>query len=185
MPLKNSLFLILISALAYTAGFEINQFFFSNFEQSYSAHLIYIPGGIRFLFVLVLAEYGAIGIALGSLFCDWVSHFNGDWLDIVPKALISGFAPLLARELAIRFLHLHPNLQGLNAAGLLRLSIVFALISASLHQLWFVLSHHTRDFANALMIMSVGDWLGSALVLASASLILSIYRNFQHQHPDF
>jgi hypothetical protein len=111
-----------------------------------------------------------------------MNYFTGDWLDIVPKALISGFAPLLARQLAVRFLNLHPNLQGLDAIGLFKLSIIFALISAVLHQIWFLLSHHTQEFVNAFMIMSVGDWLGSALVLAGVSVLLGLYRNFQQPH---
>jgi hypothetical protein len=178
MTLNTSLMLVLLSAFTYVVGFEVNQYFFSHFEAYYCAHLIFIPSGIRLIFVLVLAEYGAIGIILGSLFCDWNYYYQGDWMDIIPKSLISGLAPLLARQLSIHFLNLNPNLQGLSASILLRLSIVFAVISACFHQLWFMLNHHTSNFINSVMIMGLGDWLGSALVLALVSMLITVYRNF-------
>ena len=68
------------------------------------------------------------------------------------------------------------DLHQLSARDLLKISVLFALTSATLHQLWFVLNERTENFLDSTAVMSLGDWFGTALILSFASYALSFYK---------
>jgi len=49
------------------------------------------------------------------------------------------------------------------------MSIVFALLSSTLHQLWYSYNGVTQQFAQSLAVMAIGDFLGTALLLSVIS----------------
>lgn len=53
---------------------------------------------------------------------------------------------------------------------------MFAFVSATLHQIWFYWNGRTENWLNSSLAMGVGDWLGTALVLAFASLVIKCYK---------
>jgi len=78
--------------------------------------------------------------------------------------------------LSIRFFNVEPNLKNTTSRDLLKLSVLFSTISASMHQIWFVINHRTENFLDATFVMSLGDWLGTALVLALASVLVAFLK---------
>ena len=49
-------------------------------------------------------------------------------------------------------------------------------LNALMHQVWFYWIGHTENFVGSLTAMTVGDWLGSVLVLATANLCIKLYK---------
>ncbi len=92
----------------------------------------------------------------------------------IVTAIISGFAPLVARQVCLELFNVDDSLANLNSKALFQLSVIFSLTSALLHQVWFYWNGATEDFIANSLVMAVGDWVGTVLVLATASLLLKL-----------
>lgn len=169
--------LVLACGIAYFYAFQLNSYWFNHWlEFSPGANWIFIPSGLRLLFVLVLATTGAAGIAISSVAINYSFGDPNAHVFNVVTGLISGAAPCLARYLSITWLNLGTQLANLTSRTFLKVSIVFAIVNALLHQIWFHWVGHTDNFASSAIAMAVGDWLGTVLVLTSASLVIRIYK---------
>ena len=168
--------LALVCAIAYFYAFQLNAYWFDWFEFSPGVNWVYIPSGLRLLFVLVLLETGALGIAVASLFINYSVGPPDAHVFHIVTALLSGGAPYLSRHIAVHFFKLSPQLSGLTSAGFFKLSLMFAFVSATLHQIWYHWNGMTDNWLNSSLAMGVGDWLGTVLVLAFASLMIRGYK---------
>lgn len=168
--------LALVCAIAYFCAFQLNAYWFDWFEFSPGVNWVYIPSGLRLLFVLVLLETGALSIAVASLLINYSVGPPDEHVFHIVTALLSGGAPYLSRHIAVHFFKLSPQLSGLTSAGFFQLSLMFAFVSATLHQIWFYWNGRTENWLNSSLAMGVGDWLGTALVLAFASLVIKGYK---------
>jgi hypothetical protein len=168
--------LALVCAMFYFYAFKLNLYWFDWFEFSQGTNWVFIPSGLRLLFVLVLARTGAIGIALSSIAINYsVGNPDAHLFNIV-TGLLSGGAPYLARYVCISWLKLDSHLANLNARTFFKVSIVFAMVNALAHQLWYFWNGHTLNFVGSTLAMAVGDWFGTVLVLACASCAIKVYR---------
>ena len=168
--------LALACAIAYFYAFKLNLYWFDLLEFSEGVNWVFIPSGLRLLSVLVLLETGAVGIAAASLFINYTVGTPDTHVFNFGTALISGGAPYLARHIAVNFLNLNPQLSGLTAAGFFKISVMFASISAALHQIWFYWNGHSDNWLSSTLVMVMGDWFGTVLVLAFASLMIKGYQ---------
>lgn len=168
--------LALVCAIAYFYAFKLNLYWFDLFEFSTGVNWVFIPSGLRLLFVLILLETGALGIAAASLLINYTSGSVDAHVFNLVTALISGGAPYLARHIAVNFLKLSPQLSGLTAAGFFKISVLFAIVSAALHQIWFYGNGRSDNWLNGTFVMGIGDWFGTVLVLAFASLMIKGYQ---------
>ena len=177
VSIRMQAWLVLACGVAYFYAFELNAYWFTHWlEFSRGANWIFIPSGLRLLFVLVLATTGAAGIALGSIAINYsIGDPNAHLFNIV-TGLISGAAPCLARHLSITWLQLDTQLTNLTSRTFFKVSILFAVVNALMHQAWFYAIGQTENFVGSTTAMSVGDWLGSVLVLASANLCIKLYK---------
>lgn len=164
-------------AVTYFLAFKLNALLFESLKFSHGVNWIFLPSGLRFLFVLVLLSTGSIGIALASLALNYTNGFSDHHVLNIVTALISGFAPLLARQICVDFLKVGNTLQHLTTKSLLQISVVFALISSLLHQVWFFWNDVTENFITSSFAMAIGDWLGTTLVLATASVTVKLYNS--------
>lgn len=164
--------MVLGSALLYFYAFKLNFELFDWLEFSHGVNWVFLPSGLRLLLVLVLIEYGSLGIVLASIAINYFFKADGDHVFAIVTGLISGLAPLLARKIAIDFFHLSVELEGLTSKVFFKLTVLFAIISPVLHQLWFFWNGKTENFIASTLVMAVGDWFGTVLVLAVASLLV-------------
>ena len=164
--------IVLLCAVAYFYAFQLNAYLFNPLEFSHGVNWLFIPSGLRLLFVLVLVHSGALGIVIGTL----AIQYSGDPTDThafkAVTALISGGAPYLSRHIAVHFLKLSPVLTGLTSKGFFKISVLFAVINAVLHQAWYFWNDKTENFLSSTFAMMVGDWFGTVLVLAFASFMI-------------
>lgn len=118
-------------------------------------------------------------IGLASVLINYMYGAADDHLFNIVTGLMSGASPMLARYLAVDLFRLDATLAGLNARVLFKISVLFALISPVLHQMWFFWNGKATNFVSGTLAMAVGDWCGTVLVLGLASYALRLYRALQ------
>jgi hypothetical protein len=176
--IKNSS-VVLISALVYLLFFYLNKLFFASYEFSYGVNWIFIPSGIQLLLVLVAGVYGAIGIFLASVVIGLQNYYLDSVFLTLITAFISGSSPLLARKICFDFLGVNKNLRNITFSLIVKMSLIFGLISASLHQLWFFYNSKSDDFLSDLIVMFTGNISGTLLVLLIVSFLNIIVIRFK------
>ena len=172
ISLHTQVTLALVCAIAYFYAYQLNLYWFDLFEFSHGTNWVYIPSGLQILFVLVLLGPGAWGIAAASLLINYTLNSPDDHVFNIVTSLISAGAPYLSRHIAIHALNLSPQLSGLTSQGFFKISVVFAITSSVLHQIWFFWIGITDNLLNSTLVMATGDWFGTVLVLAFASLMI-------------
>ena len=172
---------VFATALTYAALFELNHFLFSSFSFSKGVDWIYLPSGLRLVFILVFGAWGALGIALSSAAISLDYYFIGDHQAALMTGLISGLSPLLARRLCVACARITVELEQLTGRDLLTIATVFAVISPLMHQLWFVANGQTENFLTSTAVMALGDLIGTVLVLYAATQVRHTFAKI----PDF
>lgn len=165
--------LVLACAIFYYLVFYFNKLLFDTYEFSYGVNWIFIPSGFQLLLVLTAIVDGAIGIALASFIIGLEIYYLDSVARTLITALISGGSPLLARKICIDFLSIDKELIKITPKAILQMSVVFALISATLHQLWFFFNGKSDAFLQSLLVMALGNLLGTTLVLTAIRLLTS------------
>ncbi len=183
LTLQTQALLVLICAVAYFYAFQLNQYWFAWIEFSHGANWVYIPSGLRLLFVLIMARLGGIGVALSSIAVNYSYGDTDAHVFNIVTGVISGMSPYIARYLARRWLNLDPLLVNLTGRDFFKISVLFAVVNALLHQLWYFWMDKTQDFLASALAMGVGDWFGTVLVLATASLCIQLFKLTQSRKP--
>ncbi|WP_310614878.1 hypothetical protein [Limnohabitans sp.] len=168
--------LVLVCSIAYFYAYQLNLYWFDWFEFSYGTNWVYLPSGLRLLLVLVLPETGALAIAAASLYINYSTGSPDAHVFNIVTSALSAAAPYVSRLIAIHFLNLSSELSGLTSAGFFKISVMFALFSATVHQIWFYWQGVTDHWLESTFAMGMGDWLGTVLVLAFASLMIKGYK---------
>ncbi len=127
---------------------------------------IYLPAGLRLFLILIFGLAGAIGIAVASFTISYFGVFPPDLVTCIGIGLISGFAPLLARWLVVSNIPINNDLSNLSLQKVIFCVLVYALMSAGLHQWWFVLRDLESGSLNHFLVMFLGDIAGSILLIA-------------------
>jgi len=178
MSTNTQLLLAVGCGLAYFYAFQLNVYWFNWMEFSHGANWVYLPSGLRLLFVLVLLRAGAVGIALGSVAVNYsIGNPDAHVFNIV-TGLISGASPYIARQLAVLWVGLDQQLANVSGRMFFQLSVLFAAVNAFTHQLWYFWEGHTQNFVGSTLAMAAGDWTGTVLVLGTASFALKTYKKF-------
>ena len=173
--------IVLGCAVVYTNAFNLNAYIFDRyFAFSQFVNWVFIPSGLQLLFVLVFLELGAMGVMAGSAFIHYTNAPDAHLFNIV-TSIVSGGSPLLAQAVAKRLFGLDITLTGFNAQLLLKVSVLFALVSPVLHQIWYFFVGRVENLITDTAVMAIGDWFGTVLVLATAAFILKLFRLLANQ----
>lgn len=135
LTLQTQALLVLICAVAYFYAFKLNLYWFDWVEFSHGVNLVYIPSGLRLLFVLIMPRLGAIGVALSSIVVNYSYGDTEAHVFNIVTGVMSGVSPYIARYLARRWLSLDPLLVNLTGRDFFKISVLFAVVNALLHQL--------------------------------------------------
>jgi len=171
---------IFISALTYGALFYVNLWLTSSFLYSTGVNWIYLPAGLRLFLTLIFGLPGAIGIVLVSFLISYGGALSDDLIICIGTGLISGFAPYMARIFVLRNVELAPDLSNLNLPKLLICILVYAALSAGLHQFWYsTVDLDDAGTMNHFFAMFVGDVLGSLLLISLIKYSLDLVKRFR------
>ena len=97
-------------------------------------------------------------------------------LNTIITGIITGASPLLARKISFDFLHIEDDLKNLTFKSILLMSVIFALLSATLHQLWFFYNHVSDQFINNLLVMIIGNLTGTVMILFIIKIAASLLK---------
>jgi len=166
-----------ISALAYTFLFYLNAWLTNTLVFGLGVNWIYLPAGLRLFLTLIFGLPGAIGIAIASFLISYYGDFPHDLTLCIGVGLISGFAPYLARFFVFSNLRLESDLSNLNLPKLIACILIYATLSAGLHQLWFsAMALENTGTVNHFVVMFIGDVLGSLLLISLTKYCLDLLR---------
>ena len=172
MTIPKKLLVIGIAAVLYYLSLWFNELIWGETEFSFDVHWVFFPSGIRFILVLLALESGAVGIALGGMLWNFRDHPDLGLEFALITGLIAGLSPMIARKLSIKFLGLDPEFKVVSPLTLLKISILFATLSALLHQIWFYVQGLTEHFPLSLGVMAMSNLAGTWLVLMVFKLLI-------------
>lgn len=171
---------IFISAFAYGALFYVNSWLTSSFVFGTGVSWVYLPAGLRLFLTLIFGLPGAIGIALVSFLISYSGALSDDLIICIGTGLISGFAPYLARIFVLSNVELAPDLSNLNLPKLLICILVYAALSAGLHQFWYsTVDLDDAGTMNHFLAMFIGDVFGSVLLISLIKYGLDLMKRFR------
>lgn len=171
---------VLVTALAYLALYRLNFLVLGDaFNYSHRVDWLFLPSGLRLAFILVFVWSGAIGIILASTYITFVSYGDGSLTYLFISGSLAGVAPLIAREMAIRWLGLERELENLRSVGLFKLAVLFAAVSSIIHQFWYFWNGTEHLFIESSVVRFLGDLLGSIVVLGTLQIFIQSHRYWQ------
>jgi hypothetical protein len=157
---------VFISAELYAILFFLNDWLTDTLKYDLGVSWIYLPAGLRLFLILIFGLSGAIGIAAASFAISYFWAFPADLVTCIGIGLISGFAPLLAMQVVLSNIHISNDLSNLSMQKIILCVVVYALMSAGLHQLWFELRGIESGSLNHFLVMFIGAVLGSIALIA-------------------
>ena len=166
-----------VSALSYTLLFYFNGWLTSGLVFGLGVNWIYLPAGLRLFLTLIFGLPGALGIAIASFLISFYGDFPHDLTLCIGVGLISGFAPYVARTFVFNNLKLDSDLSNLNYPKLIACILIYALLSAGLHQWWFsIMRLENTGSVNHFVVMFIGDVLGSLLLISLVKYCLDLLK---------
>lgn len=168
---------VVISALAYAGLFYINAWLTAHLIYGLGVNWIYLPAGLRLLLTLIFGLPAALGIAISSFVISYSGDFSQEIVTCIGIGLISGFAPYLAKILVLTNIQLQSDLSNLNIQRLLACILIYSLLSAGLHQWWFVARglDETGSIKHFL-VMLIGDVLGTVVLIGLIKFALDLMK---------
>jgi hypothetical protein len=157
---------LLISVLAYASLFYLNAWLTAHLSYGLGVNWIYLPAGLRLFLTLIFGMPGALGIALASFLISYLGEFPQELMTCLGVGLISGFAPYLARLFVMSNINISTDLSNLSLPKLIICVLIYAALSAGLHQWWFAVRglDETGSF-NHFLVMFIGDILGAVVLI--------------------
>ena len=168
---------ILLSFFSYTTLFYLNDWLTSQLTFGLGVNWIYLPAGLRLFLTLIFGLPGAIGIAIASFMICYSGQFPPELITCIGIGLISGFAPYLARIFVLSNMNISPDLSNLTISKLAICTLIYAALSAGLHQYWFaVRGLDEAGSVNHFLVMLIGDVLGTVLLVGLIKYGLSLLK---------
>jgi hypothetical protein len=167
-----------VSFLVYATLFYLNALLTSHLDYALGVSWIYLPAGLRLLLTLIFGLSGAVGIAIASFLIFYFDTFPSELTTCIGVGLISGFAPYLARIFVMSNMSISPDLSDLSLPKLTACILIYALLSAGLHQWWFaVRGLNESGGLNHFFVMFLGDIFGAVLLIALIKYGLDLFRS--------
>ena len=166
-----------ISAISYSCLFYANAWLTAHMTYGLGVNWIYLPAGLRLFLTLVFGFPAALGIAISSFITSYAGEFSQELATCIGIGLISSFAPYLARVFVMSNMNISPDLSNLSLPKLATCTLIYAALSAGLHQWWFAV----RGLGEAgslhhFFAMFLGDVLGTVLLVALIKYSLDLFR---------
>ena len=167
----------IVSVLAYSSLFYINDWLTTHLTYGLGANWIYLPAGLRLFLTLIFGLSGAVGIAIASFVICFFALFPLELTTYIGIGLISGFAPYLARLFVMSNISISSDLSNLSLQKLVICILIYAALSSGLHQWWFaVRGLDEAGTLNHFLVMLIGDVLGAVILIGLVKYGLNLMR---------
>ncbi|WP_281811164.1 hypothetical protein [Limnohabitans sp. MORI2] len=171
---------ILLCALfgaLYFALFEISWSF--DLVESYAPgiSLVFLPAGVKLLAALISGFWGVLGTVIALAYVT--PGFWPDqplWFYVVYPAL-SGFSTLAVVALMKRMLGIDDDIRNLRFIHIPIIDLCATCVHGAVVNGFFALEHLSvdKDFFTRAFAMSVGDFLGSLILMLSFAVLAKLY----------
>jgi hypothetical protein len=151
----------------------VNEVFFRRTEFLQGIGWIYLPAGTRLLCTLLFGRAGMFGLLITGWFACYWYYFPGDAFRATTGTIAGALGPYLVYLIARREYGLHTSLTNLTPARLLACAAGCSVASPLLHHIWFSL-HGDGHLLPGFLVMCIGDFAGTLIVLYTAKTILDI-----------
>ena len=162
--------------LVFASIYTLNNLLTAPLLLAPGAHLVHLPSGFKFLFVLVFGFIGALSIFTVSLLAALVFYFKGMVPLSIELALANACAPLLATKFFSDQGLIRHDLADLNWKILLIMGLLFSGLNTAFNQLVLYWNQMTINMMDGMLIMFVGDITGVLLVIGLIRGILAVYK---------
>lgn len=163
---------ILGVAVVWLIAYNLNALVFAKLIHSAHSAWIFLPAALRILSVLLFDETGVAGLMLGGYLT--LDHRSlSEFPNEVLVSITSAFAPLLAIRFCRRLFPIAHDLAGLRASQIVALSIAGAGANSLLLNGYLALARRLNGDVMQIIIMFIGDMLGTAIVLIGLATVLS------------
>ncbi len=176
-----SLACVLFGAFANYSFFWLNERLFASLEFSSGVNWVFLPAGVNLLLVMVLGPWAALGLTVSAAFIKHQLFPEIDLLNVAVNGVIAGFGPVLAFWLAKHFFRIDPTLKDRSSKTLIQLALLFSVLSALLHQIWFAYVGQSQSILSDAPVMALGDFLGTLIVLYILKLTLFLAELIQNK----
>lgn len=172
--------LIALSFMLFRLAYELHELVAPYVAYAQGVDLLFLPAGIKLVMIMVAGWRGALGCALSllSLSTRFWPGLEPIWL-LLYATLSVGMTWLVVGAM-LRYRALGPALEGLNFWDLLRIDMLNTLLHgiAVNSYFWALGLRSSETFWPAALAMSLGDFLGSGvimlLVLLTARIIAPV-----------
>lgn len=172
-----NLLLAILAGLAYYLSFLLNRALGSAILYDNWIALVFIPAGIKHLFILVARGWGALGCFAGLLVPSLQFWSDTPFYMVALYSALSTLASWLGIVVGLRWLGIQRNLRNLQFMHLPLLDLVTTAVHGFVVSLYFIAVGMTSDhLLSSTAAFMFGDYTGSFLVLTCLWLVLSWIR---------
>lgn len=183
--LSEKLLLSALFGVLYFGFFELSWSF--DLVESYAPgiSLVFLPAGIKLIAALVSGFWGVLGTVIALAYVT--PSFWPDqplWFYVVYPAL-SGFSTLAVVAVMKRALGIDDDIRNMRFVHIPIIDLCATLVHGAAVNGFFALKHLEvdQDFFTRAFAMSVGDFLGSLILLLSFAMLAKLYDVYK-QRPD-
>ena len=155
------------AAVAFWLSFRLNQLFDYFFLYASGMSLLFLPAGVKLLFVLIGRAPALIGLLISGVYLGY-----GIWPDkpiwpVINFAVISLLTYSISAYAVMCMLGIHRDLINLRYWHIVVLSLAASVINGIVHNILYVLEEVTapEDVWNKAFAMAFGDFMGCFVVL--------------------
>ena len=171
----------LTAAMAFWLSFRFNQLFDKFFLYASGMSLLFLPAGVKLLFVLIGRTPALIGLLVSGVYLSY-----GIWPDkpmwaVINFAVISLFTYPVSAYALMKILGIHRDLINLCYWHIVALSLAASVTNGIFHNILYVLEDVTapEDVWSKAFAMAFGDFMGCFVVLVLFQLTVANFKNIR------
>ena len=178
---KANLGMAILAGLSFTLSFRVNQLLDAYFVYSPGISLLFIPAGVKLLFVLIGRLPAMIGIMIASVYLGYGIWPDKSILPVIYFAFVSLMTYTLSAYTIMWTLNIRKDLTNLRYWHILVLSLAASITNGIVHNLLYMSQDVTTpdELWTKATAMTLGDFMGCFVVVALFQVAVSRVRVFQ------
>lgn len=174
----DSLLMALGAAVAFGLSFRVNQLFDDFFVYAPGMSLLFLPAGVKLLFVLIGRFPAICGIMTVSVYLGYGIWPEKSIWSVIYFAFISLMTYPVSAYWGMRWMGIHRDLQNLHYWHIVVLSLAASVTNGVVHNILYVAEDVTapEEFWVKAAAMTFGDFMGCFVVVALFQLAVSNLR---------
>jgi glucose-6-phosphate-specific signal transduction histidine kinase len=169
----------LSAAAIFCLSFRVNQLFDNYFVFAPGMSLLFLPAGVKLLFVLVGRWPAITGLLISGIYLGTGIWPEKELFSITLFAIVSLMTYPISAYVIMRWLDIHRDLTNLRYWHIVLMSLLASVSNGVIHNILYMAEDVTTvdDFWVKAAAMTFGDFMGCFVVVAIFQLIVSKLKN--------